>query len=120
MVESKEVKPDVTGAEQADKQVSKNWADEVDGGDDEETIGGASVPQVPKPEVRYKTPPKREKNARGELVISTIIIKDLDARPKDLAPQESEEEDSESEEEEEPVADSKEEVKGKFYSHNQV
>ena len=55
-----------------DKKSAKNWADEVDGGDDDETIGGANAPQVPQeePKVRYPTPPKREKNARGELVIS--------------------------------------------------
>jgi hypothetical protein len=111
MVESNEVKPEVT--EQAEKQTSKNWADEVDGGDDEETIGGASAPQVPKPEVRYKTPPKRERNARGEIIVSTIRLKDLDARPKDLVQQDAEEEESESEEEEEPQVETKEEVKGK-------
>ena len=42
MVESQE-----KTAETSDKLQSKNWADEVDGGDDDETqIGGDNAPKV--------------------------------------------------------------------------
>lgn len=102
-----------------DKKSTKNWADEVDGGDDDETIGGANAPQVPpqeEPKVRYPTPPRREKNARGELIISSIRLKDLEPVKKHV---DEEELDSDEEEDEQPEVDTKQEEKkskcGKSY-----
>lgn len=109
MVES-HTKPDVE-----DKTTSKNWADEVDGGDDDETqIGGENAPQVPQTEVkeRMPTPPRRERNARGEIVVSTIRLRDLDAVKKEVADDSSASEESEPESPE-AEHETQPEVKGK-------
>lgn len=95
-----------------DKKATKNWADEVDGGDDDETIGGANAPQVPvtePPKERFPTPPKREKNARGEIIVSSIRLKDLDPVKKFVDEQKDESDEEEEEEEEKPEVETKEE-----------
>lgn len=71
------------------------------------------MPEIQAPKERMKTPPKREKNARGEIIVSTIRLKDLDAIKKEEAVDDSASSESE-EEEPEPVVDSKEEKKSKY------
>jgi len=100
---------EVAATKQEEK--SRNWADEVDGGDDDEAeIGGdsATVPQIlPEEEkVTYAPPVSRVRNSQGDFVVTTIRLKELEKREK--APEELDEDDDSDEESEESE---KEEVK---------
>jgi hypothetical protein len=104
MVELNPKTHEETEQEVADKREKQNWADEVDGGDDDDTeIGGADVAPVPKPE--EKAPvyniEKRVRNANGDFVVTTIKLKELEARPVEKVEVEEEEEESEESEQEE-------------------
>lgn len=117
MVESNPKTHEETELEVADKREKQNWADEVDGGDDDETeIGGADVAPVPKPE--EKAPvyniEKRVRNSNGDFVVTTIKLKELEKRPVEKVQVEEEEEEEESEESEHEQEKQKEEVKSKF------
>ena len=95
MVESNPKTHEETEQEVADKREKQNWADEVDGGDDDETeIGGADVAPVPKPEEKAQVYniEKRVRNANGDFVVTTIKLKELEARPVEKVEAEDEEE----------------------------
>jgi hypothetical protein len=116
MVEAQEHKHDVA-ADEEQKRASKNWADEVDGGDDDEgTIGSQNIPQVPVVEVKPIPVVHRQKNARGEIIVSSIRLRDLEPKAKVAEVKDSES--SESEEEPQVTETSKEEVKGKLDGRN--
>lgn len=68
---------------------------------------------MPQQVERIKTPPLREKNARGEIIVDTIRLRDLEPKAK-VTQVEQDESESEEEEEEEPVKETQEEVKGKL------
>jgi hypothetical protein len=114
MVES--TKDEVAAPQQEEK--SRNWADEVDGGDDDEAeIGGdaATVPQIlPEEEkVSYAPPEKRKRNAQGDFVVTTIKLKELQDREK--APEElDEDEDSDESEQSEQEEEKEEAPKSKW------
>lgn len=86
----------------ADKRANTNWADEVDGGDDDETeIGGESVAQVPvveKKEEKVYVVPTRVRNAHGDFVVTTIKLKELEARPVEVKEVNADDDSEESEE----------------------